>query len=97
MQSWKFGVLFFIYLLIFGCADLHCSVCDFFSCSEWGLLFIAVHGLLVAVVSLVGETGSRHTGSVVVGHGLRCSIADRIFPDQGLNPCPLHWQWFLIH
>ena len=25
-------------------------------------------------------------------HGLRCSAACGIFPDQGLNPCPLHWQ-----
>ena len=25
-------------------------------------------------------------------HGLSCSAACVIFPDQGLNPCPLHWQ-----
>ena len=25
-------------------------------------------------------------------HGLSCSTACGIFPDQGLNPCPLHWQ-----
>ena len=30
--------------------------------------------------------------SVIVGHGLSCSTACGIFPDQGLNPCPLHWQ-----
>ena len=24
--------------------------------------------------------------------GLRCSAACGIFPDQGSNPCPLHWQ-----
>ena len=30
--------------------------------------------------------------SVVVAHGLSCSVACGIFPDQGLNPCPLHWQ-----
>ena len=33
-----------------------------------------------------------HTGSVVVAHGLSCSVACGIFPDQGQNPCPLHWQ-----
>ena len=38
------------------------------------------------------STGSRHAGSVVVAHGLSCSAACGIFPDQGLNPCPLHWQ-----
>ena len=30
--------------------------------------------------------------SVVVVHGLSCSTAWGIFPDQGSNPCPLHWQ-----
>ena len=30
--------------------------------------------------------------SVVVAHGLSCSTACGIFPDQGSNPCPLHWQ-----
>ena len=29
---------------------------------------------------------------VVVVHGLSCSRPWRIFPDQGWNPCPLHWQ-----
>ena len=29
----------------------------FSSCSEWGLLFIVVHGLLIAVASLVAEHG----------------------------------------
>ena len=30
--------------------------------------------------------------SVVVVHGLSCSAAGGIFPDQGSNLCPLHWQ-----
>ena len=34
----------------------------------------------------------RRAGSVVVAHGLSCSAACGIFPDQGSNPCPLHWQ-----
>ena len=33
-----------------------------------------------------------HTGSVVVVWGLSCPAACEIFPDQGLNLCPLHWQ-----
>ena len=41
---------------------------------------------------LLRSTGSRRTGSVVVAHGLSCSVACGIFPDQGSNPCPLHWQ-----
>ena len=31
-------------------------------------------------------------GSVVVVHGLSCPVVHGIFPDQGLNPCPLPWQ-----
>ena len=38
------------------------------------------------------RAGSRRAGSVVVAHGLSCSAACGIFPDQGSNPCPLHWQ-----
>ena len=41
---------------------------------------------------LFAEHGSGHAGSVVVAHGLGCSAACGIFPDQGLNPCPLHQQ-----
>ena len=32
------------------------------------------------------------TGSVIVAHGLSCCMSCGIFLDQGLNPCPLHWQ-----
>ena len=38
------------------------------------------------------STGSRCAGSVVVAHRPSCSAACGIFPDQGSNPCPLHWQ-----
>ena len=41
---------------------------------------------------LLWSTGSKHLGSVVVVHGLSCSGACGIFPDQGSNPCPLRWQ-----
>ena len=38
------------------------------------------------------STGSRRAGSVVVAHGPSCSMACGIFPDQGSNLCPQHWQ-----
>ena len=41
---------------------------------------------------LLWSTGSRRAGSVVVAHGPICSAACGIFPDQGSNPSPLHWQ-----
>ena len=34
----------------------------------------------------------QHVGSEVGVHGLGYSLACGIFPDQVLNPCPLHWQ-----
>ena len=64
----------------------------FSSCGEWGPLFIAVRGPLTIAASLVGSTGSRRAGSVIVAHGLSWSAACGIFPDQGSNPCALHWQ-----
>ena len=41
---------------------------------------------------LLWSTGSRCAGSVAVAHGPSCSVSCGIFPDQGSNPCPLHWQ-----
>ena len=41
---------------------LRCCVRAFSSCGEWGLLFIAVRRLLIAVASLVVDRGSRHVG-----------------------------------
>ena len=64
----------------------------FSSCGKQGPLFIALRGPLTIVASLVGSTGSRCAGSVVVAHRPSCSAAFGIFPDQGSNPCPLHWQ-----
>ena len=41
---------------------------------------------------LLRSTGSRRAGSAVVAHGPSRSAACGILPDQGSNPCPLHWQ-----
>ena len=49
-------------------------------------------GLSLSRPLLLRSTGSRCAGSVIVAHGPSCSAACGIFPDQGSNPCPLHWQ-----
>ena len=41
---------------------LRCCVWASSSCSEQGLLFVAVHGLLIVVVSLVAEHGLQAHG-----------------------------------
>ena len=49
-------------------------------------------GLSLSRPLLLRSTGSRRAGSAVVAHGPSCSAAYGIFPDQGSNPRPLHWQ-----
>ena len=49
-------------------------------------------GLSLSRPLLLRSTGSSRAGSAVVAHGPSCSLACGIFPDQGSNPCALHWQ-----
>ena len=49
-------------------------------------------GLSLSRPLLLRSTGSRRAGSVIVAHGPSCSASCGIFPDQGSNPCPPHWQ-----
>ena len=42
--------------------------------------------------SVVVAPGPWSTGSIVVAHGLSCSMACRIFPDQGSNLRLLDWK-----
>ena len=49
-------------------------------------------GLSLSRPLLLQSRGSRRSGSAVVAHRPSCSAACGIFPDQGSNPCPLHWQ-----
>ena len=48
---------------------LRCCTRAFSSCGEWRLLFVAVHGLLIAVASLVAEHGLQARG-LAVAHWL---------------------------
>ena len=48
--------IYFIYLFL-AVLGLRCCVLAFSSCGEQGLLFIAVHGFLITVASLVAEHG----------------------------------------
>ena len=64
----------------------------FSSCGKQGPLFIAVRGPLTIAASLVVEHRLQMRRLSSVAHGPSCSVACGIFPDQGSNPCPLHWQ-----
>ena len=52
-----FLFLFFNFYLFLSALGLCCCAWAFSSCGQWGLLFVVVHGLLIAVASLVVEHG----------------------------------------
>ena len=61
-------------------------------CAEWGTLSVG-HMLLTVAASPGVKLGLYGVGaSVVVAHGLGCSAACGIFPDEGLKASLLHWQ-----
>ena len=87
-----------MFLSIFGCAGSFLLRGLFYSCSEQGYSS-AVHRFLLVMASLVaehewalGSMGFGTCGSLALEHGVSCSVACGIFPDQGLNLCLLHWQ-----
>ena len=95
--SFFFFFFFFIYLFIYLFIYRLCWV----FVSLRGLPPVAASGghssswctgLSLSQPLLLRSTGSRRAGSVVVAHGLSRSAACGIFPDQGSNPCALHWQ-----
>ena len=92
-STWvTFFFLIFIYLFM-AVLGLRFCARAFSSCGKRGPLLIAVRRpLIIAASLLLWSTGSRRTGSVIVAHGPSYSAACGIFPDQGSNPCPLHWQ-----
>ena len=60
---------YFIYLFQ-AALDVHCWARASSSCREWGLLFVMLRGLLIAVASLVAEHRLQVRASVVVAHRL---------------------------
>ena len=63
----------------------------FSSCREPRILPCCRAQALGAQGSVVASCGLQSTGSVVAAHGLNCFSECGIFPNQGLNPCLLHW------
>ena len=60
VEGWKnsfFFLLINLFYLFLAVLSLYCCTQAFSSCGEWGLLFVAVLGLLIAVAPLVAEHG----------------------------------------
>ena len=89
--SFFFFLIYFIYLFM-AVLGLRFCARAFSSCGKWGHSSSRCTGLSLSRPLLLRSTGSRHSGSVIAAHGPSCSAACGIFPDQGTNPCPLHWQ-----
>ena len=60
MQLFFFFLINLLILVLFG---LRCCAWAFSSCGEWGLLFVVMRGLLIAVVSFVAEHGLSTCGA----------------------------------
>ena len=94
------------FLFIFGCAGSSLQRGLVSSWGEQGLLSAVVSGFSWQWLLLLQSTGSRAHGLSSCGcwalehglnirdacHGLHCSVAWGVFPDQGLNLCLFHWQ-----
>ena len=86
-----FFLILFIYLFM-AVLGLRFCARALSSRGKWGPLFIAVRGPLTVAASLVAEHRLQTRRLSNCGHGPSCSAACGILPDQGSNPCPLHWQ-----
>ena len=84
--SFNFFILHVCLWLHWGFVAVHRL---FSSCGDWGYTLILAHRLLIVVGISCKTWAPGAWASVVVVHGL---VACGIFPDQGLNPCLLHWQ-----
>ena len=68
----------------------------FSSCSEWWLLSsCSAQASHCSGFSCCGAQALGCMGSVVVAHGLSCSVVCGIFQDQGSNSCLIYWRWIL--
>ena len=97
----NYVVLFiFIFIYSFIYLFIHLWLCWVFV-SVQGLSLVVASGghsssqcmgLSLSRPLLLWSTGSRRAGSAIVAHRPSRSTACGILPDQGSNPCPLHWQ-----
>ena len=90
----NFGFIYFIYLFIYlWLCWVFVSVRGLSpAVASGGLSSSRCAGLSLSRPLPLRSTGSRCAGSVIVAYGPSCSAPCGVFPDQGSNPCPLHWQ-----
>ena len=92
VSTFSFIIIIFKCLFIFGHAGFSVLLGLFLSCSEQLLSRPGARASHCGGFSCCRAQALASTHSVISVHGLSCSEARGIFPDQGLNPCLLHWQ-----
>ena len=96
---YKFIYLIYLIYLFLAALGLHCCTRAFSCCSEWGLLLVAVRGLLIVVASLVVEHGLQVHGLQQLWHIGFSSCGSRAL-EHRLGSCGtraqlLHGMWDL--
>ena len=83
----------FIYLFIFWWCHVFITMYGLSLVAvSRGYSLVKVHRLLIVVASLVAEHRLLGVRASELLHTFFVAHWHVIFPHQGLNPCPLHWQ-----
>ena len=90
-------IYFFNDYLFLVSLGLHWCSWALSSCSEQGLLFLAIHGLLIVVASLATEHRLKAPVSAVVVYRPSFSSACGIFQNYGSNLSPCNGRWIPIY
>ena len=94
---WPRMTLFWLHVCLLLCIYLFMAVLGLCCCS-WAFTHCREQERLSSCDARAshcfscGEQPWAAWASVVAAHGFSCPVSHGIFPDQGLNPCPLHWQ-----
>ena len=79
------NLLIYLKKIFLAALGLRCCARAFSSCGKWGLLFVAVRGLLIAVASCCGVQALGMQASVVVA--CRLSSCGSRALEHGLSSC----------
>ena len=83
------GVFNVLFVWVFLLRWVFVAACGLFLfAASGGYSSLRCVGFSLQWLLLLRSTGSRCTDSVVVAHGLSCSVSRGIFPDQGSDPSP---------
>ena len=100
MPWWRVGLFFkkiiylYLFLVVLGLLSIHRLSLVAVS---GGYSLIAMHRLLIMVVSLFAKHKLQSIGSVVVAHKLSCSVVYASSQTRGWTCVPCNGRWIFIH